>query len=56
VLLEALGRAADRDGNGAISMTELADYLDREVPALTGGAQRLGVEMRFLGDILAAGL
>ena len=56
VLLEGLGRAADLDRNGVISVTELTAYLDREVPALTGGDQHPGVEMRFPGDILAAGL
>ena len=37
-----------------ISVTELIDYLARQVPALTGGDQHPGVEMRFLGPILAA--
>ena len=56
VLLDALGRAADTNHNGVISVTELTDYLARQVPSLTGGEQHPRVEMRFLGDILAAGL
>ena len=50
------GRAADTNHDGVISVTELTDYLARQVPALTEGTQQPGIEMRFQSDILAAGL
>jgi hypothetical protein len=37
-------------------VSELVAYLTRHVPALTKGAQTPEVEMRFDGDIFAAGL
>lgn len=55
-LLEAFGKAADTDRNGMISVSELVAYLARRVPALTEGAQTTGMEMRFEGDLFAAGL
>jgi len=55
-LLEAFGRAADTNHDGVISVSELTDYLARRVPALTGGKQQPGIEMRFQSDILVAGL
>jgi uncharacterized caspase-like protein len=56
VLLEAFGRAADTDNNGLISMTELTTYLSTRLPALTGGDQRPGMDLRFQSDIFVAGL
>jgi WD40 repeat protein len=55
-LLEALGRAADTDKNGLVSMDELTGYLTRRVPQLTDGRQTPGVEMRFTRTVFAAGL
>jgi uncharacterized caspase-like protein len=56
IFLEALSSRADANKNGLISVSELTGYLTRHVPALTGGAQTPGVEMRFDGDVFAAGL
>ena len=56
IVLEALGGQADTDRNGRISVSELTGYLTRHVPGLTNGAQTPGVEMRFDGDVFAAGL
>ena len=56
MLLEALGRAGDANHNGVISVSELTEYLARQVPALTGGVQQPGIEMRFQSEILIAGL
>jgi uncharacterized caspase-like protein len=57
VLLEAFGRAADANHDGVVSVSELTtDYLARQVPVLTGGQQKPGIEMRFQSDILVAGL
>src|SRR5262249_28953372 len=44
VLLEALGRAADTDQNGLISMSELTAYVATHLPLLTGAAQYPGIE------------
>jgi hypothetical protein len=55
VVLEALTSAADADKNGMISISEFTNYLTHQVPALTGGAQQPGVEMRFDGDVFVAG-
>ena len=51
----SLSSAADADKNGMISISEFTGYLTRHVPALTGGAQQPGVEMRFDGDVFVAG-
>jgi Caspase domain len=57
VLLDALSSsAADTDRNGAISMDELTTYVGDHLSQLTGGAQQLGVDLRFRGDIFVAGL
>jgi uncharacterized caspase-like protein len=56
IVLEALSGKADADRNGLISVSELTGYLTRHVPGLTDGAQSPGVEMRFDGDVFAAGL
>ena len=55
-LLEALGRAADTDHNGMISMSELTAYLSARVPALTGGHQHVGIEQGFQRELFVAGL
>ncbi len=55
VLLEALARG-DADHNGLISITELIDYLGREVPRLTKGEQTPGIEARFRSDVFVAGM
>jgi WD40 repeat protein len=55
-LLEALGRAADTDHNGMISMSELTAYLSARVPALTGGRQHVGIEQGFQRELFVAGL
>lgn len=56
VFLKALGRQADSDQNGVISMTELTHYLTTGVPGLTEGKQTPGLEVRFERTIFAAGL
>jgi len=56
VVLEALGRAADADRNGLVSMQELTGYIATRVPQLTEGRQNAGVEMRFTHTVFAAGL
>jgi uncharacterized caspase-like protein len=56
VLLEALGRAADADNNGVVTMSELTAYLAAHLPLLTGGDQHPGMEQRFQSDIFVAGL
>lgn len=55
-LLEAFGKAADTDHNGMISASELADHLAQRIPALTDGAQSIGLVMRYQADLFAAGL
>ena len=55
VLLEALARG-DADHNSLISVTELIDYLGREVPRLTAGQQTPGIEARFRSDVFVAGM
>jgi uncharacterized caspase-like protein len=55
IVLEALSNKADADKNGMISISEFTSYLTRHVPALTGGVQQPGVEMRFDGDVFVAG-
>ena len=56
IVLEALSGRADADRNGRLSVSELTGYLTRHAPALTGGAQSPGVEVRFDGDVFVAGL
>jgi uncharacterized caspase-like protein len=59
VLLDALSSSAhdvDTDHNGVISMSELAGYVAKNLPILTAGQQRLGLDQRFEGDIFIAGL
>jgi uncharacterized caspase-like protein len=59
VLLDALSSSAhdvDTDRNGVISMSELTDYVAKNLPTLTAGEQRLGLDQRFQGDIFIAGL
>jgi hypothetical protein len=60
IFLEALGRGADSDRNGIISMTELTRHMAAGVPRLVhqgrpGWHQTPGVEMRFEHTIFAAG-
>jgi uncharacterized caspase-like protein len=56
VLMEALGRYADEDHDGLISMTELAHYMSRHLPAMTANRQHLGLEVRFESNLFVAGL
>jgi hypothetical protein len=60
VFLQALGREADSDRNGVISMTELTRHMTAGVPRLVHQVrpqwrQTPGVEMRFEHTIFAAG-
>ena len=55
VLLDALGKDADENHDGLISMTELTHYLAAHVPTLTASAQHPGVEVRFEGELFIAG-
>ncbi len=56
IVLEAFGRAADTNNDGLISVSEMADYITRNLPTLTAGAQEPGMEQRFQSDIFVAGL
>ncbi|HRO14129.1 MAG TPA: caspase family protein [Paracoccus sp. (in: a-proteobacteria)] len=56
VVLEALGPQGDGDGNGMVSVAELADYVSRRLPDLTRGAQTPSIETRFQGDLFASGM
>jgi len=55
VLLDALGKDADENHDGLISMSELADYVVAHVSGLTGGQQHPGVEQRYEGELFIAG-
>jgi uncharacterized caspase-like protein len=55
VLLEALGKDADENHDGLISMSELADYVVAHVSGLTGGQQHPGVEQRYESELFIAG-
>src|SRR5262249_1527648 len=55
-VLESLGRAADTDNNGMISMSELTAYLSARGPELTGGRQHVGIEHASQRDLFGAGL
>lgn len=55
ILLEALGSAADANGNGMISVGELMIYIADKLPVLTDSDQNPGVEQRFQSDIFVAG-
>jgi hypothetical protein len=56
VLLEALGKAGDTDGTGMVSVQELAGYIDRRLPVLTGRTQTPAIETHFSGDLFSSGL
>ena len=55
VLLDALGKDADEDHDGRISMSELTHYVATHVRGLTEGQQHPGVEQRFEGTVFIAG-
>jgi outer membrane protein assembly factor BamB len=55
VLLDALGKDADEDHDGLISMSELTHYVDTHVRGLTEGQQNPGVEQQFEGEVFIAG-
>jgi uncharacterized caspase-like protein len=55
VLLDALGKDADEDHDGLISMSDLTSYVSTHVIRLTEGKQHPGVEQRFEGEIFIAG-
>jgi WD40 repeat protein len=56
VLLAALGRDADTNNDGLISMSELTAYLSAKVPELTGGHQHVGLSQGFQRELFVAGL
>ena len=56
VLIEALGKDADENHDGMISMSELTAYIARRLPGLTGDKQHPGIEQRFQSNLFAAGL
>ncbi|WP_295430746.1 caspase family protein [uncultured Thiodictyon sp.] len=58
VLLRALGKDADADQNGLISMTELTGFLSEQLPRLTVGAQpqQPGMEVRFQSEVFVSDL
>jgi len=53
-LLEGLAGAADADGNGVLSVSDLFGYVAREVPRLTDGAQHPYHKMEGTDLVLAA--
>lgn len=55
VLLDALGKDADENHDGLISMSELTQYVSTHVVCLTGGQQHPGVEIRYIGEVFIAG-
>jgi hypothetical protein len=55
-MLEALGRRADKDENGMISVGELTDFVSQYLPERTDGRQTPTIESRLTGDIFASGL
>jgi Caspase domain/WD domain, G-beta repeat len=57
-LLDALSGSDEVDTNhdGVISMSELTAYIQKHLTELTHGDQQLGLDQRFQGDILVAGL
>jgi hypothetical protein len=55
VLLDALSDPeADINRNGLIGTTGLVNYLAKHVPALTGGKQTPGMEVRFDTTLFAS--
>jgi Caspase domain/WD domain, G-beta repeat len=54
-LLDALGKDADEDHDGLISMSDLTRYVSTHVVRLTEGQQHPGVEQRFEGEVFIAG-
>jgi WD40 repeat protein len=57
VLLDALSADdIDTDRNGVISMTDLSNYMEKNLDRLTDGDQQLGLNLRFQSDIFVAGL
>ena len=56
VLKEALRKPADENNDGMISMSELASYISRHLPDLTGGKQHPGMKQQFEGNLFVAGL
>ena len=55
VLLDLFNdRDADLDRTGLISVSGLARYIAQRVPALTGGAQNPGMEVRYEGTVFAS--
>jgi hypothetical protein len=52
-VLEALDGAADGNRDGLLSGTELAEYVERRVRALTGGRQSPAMELRFGGTLFS---
>jgi uncharacterized caspase-like protein len=57
VFLDALSDSnADADHNGIISMNELTNYLEKNLPKLTDGTQQLGITLSFQGDLFVTGL
>jgi hypothetical protein len=52
-VLEGLGTDADENKDGLISATELANYVDRRVRSLTGGAQNPAMEVRSNSTLFA---
>jgi hypothetical protein len=55
VLLDALGKDADENHDGLISMSELTHYVATHVSGLTGGQQHPGVEQLYEGELFIAG-
>jgi WD40 repeat protein len=56
VVLAAMGRDADENHDGLISMSEMTEYVSRHLPMLTDDQQHPEVEQNFLSDLFVAGL
>jgi len=55
-LLDSLGRRADTNANGLLSLPEIGEHVTAAVPRLSDGKQEPGVEIRFTDELFAAGL
>jgi WD40 repeat protein/uncharacterized caspase-like protein len=56
VVLAAMGKDADENHDGLISMSEMTQYVSTHLPMLTDDQQHPEVEQRFQSDLFVAGL
>jgi hypothetical protein len=53
VLIAALGKEADENNDGMISISELTAYIANRLSVLTGNRQHPGIEQRFQSNLFA---